>query len=172
VTLTADGAITNALGAGSVNVITSGELIATANAGIGVSATALRTTIGSVQATNATNGGIYLAETDGLNVVGSGIQTQAANGPIAVTVANGNLVAGAAVSANGSGNVLLQATGTSSSSSDVLVTANVSSGSGDLSIIGNRNVVLAGANSASVAGTGGTIDVGPRRGPSRRMPHS
>ena len=160
VTLTADGAITNA-GGGSTDVVTSGELIATAKTGIGSYSApgALATAVGSLQATNATSGGIFIDETDGLNVVGTGLQTQAGNGVIVILVANGSLNVTAPVSANGSGNILLDAQGTGAANSDLLVTGNVSSGSGDISLFAYRNVDLAGAASATVSATGGDVDV-------------
>ena len=160
ITLTADGAITDA-GAGSTDVVTSGELIATAKTGIGarISPGPIQTSIGSLQATNSVSGGIFITDTDGLNIVGTGVQTQAGNGSIVILASDGSLTVNAPVSANGSGNILLNAQGSTASNSDVLDTANVTTGTGFISIFGNRNVDFGGSSSVSVPGTGGDVDV-------------
>ena len=168
VALTADGAITNALGAGVIN----DRHLRPADRQRQHRRSAprrspLATEVGSLQGSDGTSGGIFVANAIGLNIAGTGLQTGGSNAPIIVTSANSSLTVNAAVSANGTGNVLLQAigaTGSPAATADVLVTAAVSSAAGDISVIGYRGVNLAGTGSVTVTGAGGTDDIWAQNG--------
>ena len=157
VNLTADGAITS--GASGPNLVTSGEATLIAKAGIGTGSTPLLTHLGTVEATNSATGGIFLQETDTLAIGGTGLQTQAGNGSIVVVVTNGTLTVNSAVSANGSGNILLKASGSSVAASDADINAAVGSGTGNISVWANQSVNLAGTGNIMVSAGSGTVDL-------------
>jgi hypothetical protein len=127
------GAITEA-GAGTIN----GALFTTTS-GTG---TVLNNanTVTSFNATNTTSGDISLMNTANPLTITGISQTGGGN----VTVNNGGtvMVAGA-ISAGGSGMVTLSATG---ATSDVLVNANVNSGSGALNLTAGQNITLNAGN--------------------------
>lgn len=156
-----------------------------AGAGIGNGANLLDTAVATIAA--AAGGNIHLADDDAVSVgtVGQvpanrvqadatvvvaqdpaglgGLTTTAANGRIVQVTLNGSLTIAQPVSANGSGNILLQAQTASANDKDLLLNASVASGSGRVSAVANRNVVQAAAVSIVTGGTG-TIDVEAERG--------
>ncbi|MBG6078024.1 hypothetical protein [Polaromonas sp. CG_9.11] len=163
-------------------------VLATGTTGaIGTGANHLEITVGTLSA-NAGSGGIYLSETDALsvdtvNVLVKRVDSTANTADQATSQAdlntrnNGNIVlvakagsitlndgtvtvgtASTAVTANGSGSVLLDAQG---ASSDVVINANVVSDTGHLTIKAGHdiNVGLGGAAVSVATATGGTIDL-------------
>ena len=121
-------------------------------------------TIGSVGPITANR-----VDTDGTTPVGlrlsdsaiNGISTSS-NGRVVVTTVNGSLQVSQAVSANGTGNILLQTATSATNIRDITLDAAVSSGTGRISIIANRNVIQNAAGDIST--TGGTIDVEAQNG--------
>ena len=85
----------------------------------------------------------------------SGVATTSANGNIVLQDGAGTFTIASAISANGSGNVLLQA-----QSGSVAVNAGVASGSGNVSVLGSSGVAV-GSGTAQTISTGGagSIDV-------------
>jgi hypothetical protein len=170
--------------------ITASALRLTAGAAVADSANHLETTVATLSA-RAGNGSIYLLEADALivgdvglsvNRVGSdastatGSSTDALQSDIRTTGSNGNIVlrttAGSitlnngttpaddtAISANGSGNVLIQGLG---AGTDITVNADITSGSGNVSVLAARSVSLTGTADILTSSTGavsGSIDV-------------
>ncbi|MGB7957718.1 MAG: hypothetical protein WCF77_02650, partial [Minisyncoccia bacterium] len=124
----------------------------------------INTTVSSLTATNTTSGGIFIHQTSGLTIASGGVQTQGGNGPISVVVEDGNFTVDGAVSANGSGNVLLEAEGSVTPTSDLQVNAAVGSGSGSITLEGYRNVTFTAPGDVTVSGSGGTIYVNAENG--------
>ena len=164
------------------NVVASG-LRLNAGTGVGLSGTHLITSVATLSA-NAGSGGIFITQqlqAVAINSVavtvakvGSDATTSAvtdaaqsdlvtgSNGSIVLQSAAGTITLndgtapadGIAVNANGTGNVLIQAQG---AGTDVLANANVISGSGNITVLGARNVTF-GASDSILTG-GGTVDV-------------
>ena len=170
VTSTNDGIVDNTL-AETPN-LTSAAL-ATLSAATGIGSTGngpagtngdINTSVDSLTATNSTSGGIFITEVNALTVTGGGVQTQGGNGPIVLLVTDGNLTTNGPISANGSGNVLVNVEG-SGGPADMTVNAPVSSGSGNISLLANRNITFAGTGSGggnvtvTHTLTGGTVAV-------------
>jgi filamentous hemagglutinin family protein len=107
----------------------------------------------------ATGGASAISTTSGDITVAQSVTTTAGNGNISLDAA-GNLFVNAAVTANGSGNILLRSRG---AGTNITVADNidVSSTSGNISVLGAQNVTFgAGADILSDgAGSAGTIDV-------------
>jgi len=186
VALTAgSGTITVASGSNGTNIYASaGRLEAGAGIGaLGGSAAPVVTEVITLAGQTDISGGINLLEDTSLaidtvaavpvNVINSAAAaaatstpstalaglTAAAGGSI-VLVAVGSITLNQAVGAGGSGNVLIENLGGSAS---VIANAAISSGSGNLTVIGATNVTLTGTANLTVSGTGGvvggTIDV-------------
>jgi len=164
--------------------ITAAGLRVNAGVGIGANVNHLETTVGTLTA-RATSGGVYVSETDGLIVgdvsvtiqrVGSNAgvtaTTDAIQSDVITTAGNGNIVlatgAGSivlndgtasaddiAISANGSGNILILALG---AGTDVTANADILSGTGHITVLAAGSVRF--TNTADVRTTGaGTVDV-------------
>ncbi|MEK7414245.1 MAG: hypothetical protein AAB263_13100, partial [Planctomycetota bacterium] len=91
----------------------------------------------------------------------SGLVTSS-NGAIVLVTANGTLTVAQVVTANGTGNVLLQAQTTAGNDKDVLLNAAASSGTGNISVIANNSVTQAAAGDLTTVG--GTVDVEAQNG--------
>ncbi|MCY2990939.1 MAG: autotransporter-associated beta strand repeat-containing protein, partial [Planctomycetota bacterium] len=136
-------------------------------------------TVSTFNATNTGSGNIQLTNTAGtLTVTGisqagggnvtvgntgqlttSGAISTAANGTISLTATGNTLTLGSTVTAGGSGTVTLAATG---ATSDILVTATVSSTSGAIGATAGRNVTLSTGDvttsgNVTLTGTAGTV---------------
>ncbi len=152
VLMTAQGAITD--GNAGVTNISANNAILIARTGIG-SADALETSLTLLDARNDVSGDINIIESSGLTL--SGARTLAGNGIVDISVLAGDLETTGLVSANGSGNVLLDA-----AAGAVTLGDNVLSGTGDISITGdsvtqNANITTAGAGAVSVVADNGSI---------------
>ena len=150
---------------------------------LGGSANAIDTEVVNLAAATTTAGGINILENTNLTIgsiagstiacvavdavastypdpvetVLNGIVT-AGNGTIVVRTADGDLKVDAAINANGSGNILVQAQG---ENQDVDLNADVQSGTGNISVLGAGSVLQDG--NIFTGGTG-TIDVGATTG--------
>jgi hypothetical protein len=181
------GSILDLGGDTSVVDITASDLLLTAGTGIAASGDHLETTVANLTA-KAGGGSMFLAETDGVVVRdvsvtvnrvktdglvdGSTVTdsqedlaTTGANGHIVLRSATGDItVTDAAdvnvlgVSANGSGNILLDAVAGS-----IDIQAGIASGSGNISILANVNVSQSAAAS-DIGTTGGTLDISAATG--------
>lgn len=179
VSLVAGGAITDLNGA-AANV-TAAELRIEAGTSVGASADAFDTVVGVLAAQAGSS--LFFNEADALTLGTvtvavdylnsslatttvtdaslAGLRTTSATpgqqGPIVVVTLNGTLTVSQAVNASGIGNVLLRAQTASANDKDVLVNAPVTSGTGNLTVIGNRHVTQAATGDLTTGG--GTIDV-------------
>ncbi|WP_416546172.1 hypothetical protein ACHEXK_11130 [Limnohabitans sp. DCL3] len=170
--------------------ITAAKLRLSAGMGIAGSVNHLETTVGTLTA-RAANGGIYLLEADDLTVgdvglsvnrvgsnaitatvnstdaVQSDVRTTGGNGAIVLRTTAGSITLNngtapdddSAISADGTGNVLVQALG---AGTDITLNADISSGSGNLSVLAARNVSLTGTadlRTTSTASGSGSMDV-------------
>jgi hypothetical protein len=151
----------------AVEIATGGDLLISASAGIGSLTNRLDTNVTGA-AMSAGAGGITVREVDALDVkTVSGLNTQAnlsglgtsANGSIYLT-AGGALNVQQNVSANGTGNVALQANG---SSSDIAIAAGKtisSTGAGTVQLVAGRSIT-AGDNASTTkeltTGAGGSV---------------
>jgi hypothetical protein len=114
-----------------------------------VSASTVSDATQSDVATTGSNGAIVLRTTAGSITLGNGTAPGAATTP----------ADDVAVSAHGSGNILIQALG---AGTDITAHADISSGSGNISVIAARSVSMTGAadvRTTSAAATSGSIDV-------------
>ena len=166
ITLTSAAAIVD-LTAGSdsaPNLVTTGQVTLNAVTGIGANGDAdIDLTAGSIQATNTTSGDIILHHQGlaGISIVGTGLTTVAGNGNInllsaALNSATGTLTVAAPVTAHGTGYIRLQATG---AQSDVLLTtaaADLTSGTGLISVLAERDLTTA-TGTRLTTGTLGSI---------------
>jgi len=149
------GAITDMLSTEASNLIGDQATLIAAT-GIGTSSQDIDTTVATLAASNSTSGGIFIHETDGLSIGGSGIATEGGNGPVVVRTADGSITVDEAVSADGSGNILLQAQGTGR---DVTLNAAVQSSSGNISVLAADDVMQSADGDILITGGSGTIDV-------------
>ena len=175
----ATGSIYDARGNGALNVVANGLRLSASDA-IGQSADALRTQVAIVSA-NAGASGVFLANDQnelvaGVSVVVKqlglsgdtrevtdatqyGVVTRA-NGNIVLTSSAGDialapgLASNTAISADGSGNVLVQTLG-----GDVLVGANIASGSGNITLLGARGVNVGSYGLSESIATSGSLDI-------------
>jgi hypothetical protein len=164
-----------------VDVVASG-LRLVAGVGIGAPTNAIETTVTTLTA-RATSGGVYLLETDGLTVDDVSVTTQrvgtdastgtsgssdavqadvittGGNGSIDLRTLNGSITLGdgtvpdddTAVSAHGSGTVFLKAQG---DDTDVVVSADIRSGSGTITVHAARSIAIGAAASVGNQGAG------------------
>ena len=155
------GAILNAVG--SSKNLTATNLRLHADGTVGTAARHLTTAAGTLSASSNgnTSAGIYLTQDTAVTVgsVGFGVDPAQAdlvagnNGNIVLSTVVGNITLndgdgnGSAVVANGSGSVLLQAGG------DLLVNANVTSASGNLTQKAAGNIVLAAGTTLATTGS-------------------
>lgn len=156
------------------------QLRLVAGVGIGTSINPLDTTVTTLSA-RATSGGVFILETDSLTIdntsatvqriakdasfspvsdlAQSDVMTTALNGSIVIRTLNGDLLlnAGSApgsdnsISANGSGNILLETLGAGSS---ITANADILSGSGHVSVISSANVSFTGTAEIETSGDG------------------
>ena len=170
--VSATGALLNA--AGSVKNLSAVNLRLQADDAIGSAARSLTTAVDIVSAASAgsDSAGIYLAEDDAIATgsvavsVGTAVDAAQAdivsgnNGNIVLTTVNGSITVndgnanGAAVQANGSGQILLQAGG-----ADLVANAGVSSGSGNLTIKAAGNMMLGAGVTVTVSTVGASLSL-------------
>ncbi|MFC1830203.1 beta strand repeat-containing protein, partial [Thermodesulfobacteriota bacterium] len=164
VQVTADsGAITDNTALENANIVADQATLSAAT-GIGASGAAdIDTTITTLIATNSTSGDIFVEETDDLIISGTGVKTESGNGSIVLITQNGSLTISEIVSADGSGNILLQADSTGSVA-DISLNADVTSGTGSITILAHDNVeqnagadVITSTGSIDVEATNGAI---------------
>ncbi|MFC1891246.1 hypothetical protein ACFLZT_02530, partial [Thermodesulfobacteriota bacterium] len=150
------GAITDNTALETANIIAD-YLTLSAATGIGGAGDAdIDTTITTLSASNSTSGDIFIQETDGLIINAAGIQTSGGSGSIDVDVSEGMLTVSGAVTADGDGNVTLNA-----AVSTVTLEAAVSSLSGDILITGDTILQNAGGDviTGDAASETGTVTV-------------
>ena len=150
------GAIIDGLAGNAANL--RGEaaaVVLNAATGLGSAAAPLRSSIGSLAATNTTSGGIFIAEETALTIAAAGLSAAgngAAQGAILVTLAAGSLAVQGKVestaSGAGSGHILLQ---TAAVPGDITLAADVISASGSISILASQAMFLAGAGAPAAA---------------------
>ncbi|MCP4173419.1 MAG: DUF342 domain-containing protein, partial [Fuerstiella sp.] len=153
VTATA-GNISDITTAESANLVSSATATLTAATGIGT-ATAnadIDTAIGTLVATNTTSGDIFVQETDDLIISGTGVRTLGGDGSIKIVLVSNALVVNSVVTADGAGDILLDAGGLAG---DVVINADVSSGTGNVTIDADNDVDL----NAHIATVGGDVYV-------------
>jgi hypothetical protein len=143
------------------NLVTTGLVSLTASTGIGaLGGGDIDITAGSLQATNSTSGNIVVqhAGLTGLTIAGTGVRTLGGGGSIniqsnALNSTTGTLTVNAPVSADGAGSIRLEAVG---SASDVLLnnaSADLTSGSGAITVIAARHfTTVAGTRLTTVGG--------------------
>ncbi|MET0262072.1 MAG: hypothetical protein ABW223_04190, partial [Rariglobus sp.] len=166
--LVADGAIKDGdlLSDSLPNIVTTALVSLTAKTGIGASGLAdLDIDAGSLQATNSVSGDIYVqhAGLTGLTIAGTGVSTTAGNGSVNIQSnlslggTSATLKVNAAVTAHGSGNVRLEATG---STFDVEIGTNISitSSTGNISVIAGQSVKFAAGSRVTTTGGHAFID--------------
>jgi hypothetical protein len=148
---------TNSVGGTTLNSANTVNIFNAANVGgnIALTNTAAPLTITGISQSGG--GTVTVTNTGGMTTTG-GITTTA-DGAINLT-ASGTLTAGAVVTAGGAGAVTLLANG---AASDILINANVSSGSGLLTATAGRHVTLTAgslttAGNVSLTATGGSIN--------------
>jgi hypothetical protein len=159
------------------------QLAAGSSFGIGSGSNHLETTVSNLTAA-AGSGGVFVTETDAVTVTSltvnvqrvgsegsssatdnatqSGLSTgTSSNGHIVLVSLGGDMTLNSAVSADGSGNVLLQTT-TSGAGSSIIANADVSSGSGNVSVLATASVsftLSADIRTTSTGSGSGSIDV-------------
>ena len=151
VSVSAGGAITDNTALELPQIVTTGQVTLAAVTGIGGAGAAdIDTQIDSLQAVNTTSADIVIQEVDGLVVNGTGVVTSGGNGAIDLHVLAGDLTTSAAISADGSGNVVLVV-----DSGDFENNATVRSVTGDLQVQAtavrqNADLITAGSGTAQV----------------------
>ena len=152
------GSITDQLSSGSEDSnILATTLTLSAGTGIGTSSEDVDTHVETLIAENSTSGGIFIHEADDLTVGagGNGVSTLGGNGAIVIRTVDGTLTAAEQISADGTGNIRMEAVG---EGQDVVLNRMVISGSGNITVIGADAVIQNGAGDIRTGGAG-TVDV-------------
>jgi len=186
--LAAGNIATNTATGSSNEIATAGHVLLRAGGAIGAGANHIEIANASLLTAAAADGGIFLTQTAGAAVVDtvsgitgvdldhtapvaqSDLRTTGGNGAIVLRTTAGNITLNngtapgapgdtAAISADGSGNVLVQAQG---AGTDIITNADIVSGSGNISVLAARNVTFnanAGIRTTSSGAGSGSIDV-------------
>ena len=153
IAMTVDGAITdNLAGQNIVNLTTTGLADLTAKTGIGGPGVLdIDTWIGSLTAQTTVSGGIHIDERNGLVIAGP--LSTAGDGPILISLREGDLLVEYAVTADGSGNILLEVlNGTAT------LDAAVSSSTGHITVFAENDVML-NVNASISTATPGSVAI-------------
>jgi hypothetical protein len=148
------GSISDNTAAETANVTGGGRTTLSAKSGVGAAgAVDLDLAVASLEVETTASGGVFLEQTGNLAVVGTGIRTLGGNGAVSLVLQTGNATLNAGVRADGSGNLLVQTV-----SGGIVSGAEVSSGTGSVTLLSTGDVAL-GTGAAIATQGGGSVDV-------------